>query len=266
MTLPPAARPRGGRSARVTILINLTRRAWVSGGARAGQGGRCKDCAATVFDVHMRLDHVSYAAPVEHLADTVQRIGSALGATFADGGLHPRFGTRNFILPLSGGMYIEVVAALDHPAAYSAPFGRAVRNRVEEGGGWMAWVVAVNAMDRVEARLGRVAVEGHRVRPDGYDLKWRQIGVLDAMADPQLPFFVHWESDTRQHPSGGGHDVRIAALEIAGSPDRISSWLGEPTNHPLDDVEVLWLPQDHPAGPGLVAVTLETPRGTVRID
>ena len=141
----------------------------------------------------MRLDHVSYAAPVEHLADTVQRIGSALGATFTDGGLHPRFGTRNFILPLAGGTYVEVVAALDHPAAYSAPFGRAVRARADEGGGWMGWVVSVSDMAKVEARLGRQAVEGHRVRPDGYDLHWQQIGVLDTMSDAQLPFFVHWE-------------------------------------------------------------------------
>lgn len=214
----------------------------------------------------MRLDHISYAAPVEHLADTVQRIGSALGASFTDGGLHPRFGTRNFVLPLSGGCYIEVVGALDHPAAYSAPFGRAVRARAEEGGGWLAWVVSVGNMDAVEARLGRAAVEGHRIRPDGFDLRWRQIGVLDTMVDAQLPFFVSWESDAREHPAAGGRDIRIMALEIAGSPVRVSQWLGEPQNHPLDDVEVLWCDEDDPAGPGLVAVTFETVHGTVRID
>ncbi len=214
----------------------------------------------------MRLDHVSYAAPVEHLADTVQRIGAAIGATFADGGLHPRFGTRNFILPLAGGTYIEVVAALDHPAAYSAPFGRAVRARAEQGGGWMGWVVAVSDLGAIEARLGRRAVEGHRVRPDGYDLRWKQIGVLDTMADAQLPFFVHWEVDQQHHPSAGGHDVQIAKLEIAGSPGRIAAWLGEPAQHPLDEVDVTWLNEPDLHGPGLVAVTLLTPRGVVRID
>ena len=214
----------------------------------------------------MRLDHVSYAAPVEHLADTVQRIGSALGATFTDGGLHPRFGTRNFILPLAGGTYLEVVAALDHPSAYSAPFGQAVRARADQGGGWMGWVVAVRDMEAVEARLGRPAVEGHRVRPDGYDLRWQQIGVLDTMADSQLPFFVHWKTDREHHPSAGGSDVRIAQLEIAGSPERIAGWLGEPANDPLDEVDVTWLDEHDPNGPGLVAVTLLTPRGVVRID
>lgn len=214
----------------------------------------------------MRLDHVSYAAPAEHLADTVQRIGSAVGASFVDGGIHPRFGTRNFVLPLAGGTYIEVVAALDHPAAESAPFGRAVARRAAEGGGWLGWVVAVSDMGRVEARLGRPAVPGHRIRPDGFDLTWRQLGILDTMADPQLPYFVAWDVDPAHHPSAGGHDAIIAELEIAGSPERISAWLGEPANHPLDEVEVQWLDESDPAGPGLVAVTLHTPRGPVRID
>lgn len=214
----------------------------------------------------MRLDHISYAAPVDHLAATVQRLGSALGASFSDGGLHPRFGTRNFILPLEGGTYVEVVAALDHPAAYSAPFGQAVRAAAEQGGGWMSWVVSVPDLSGVEARLGRPAAQGHRVRPDGTDLRWHQIGVLDTMTDPALPYFLTWDVEPSQHPSAGGQGLRIAALEIAGSPEHVSAWLGEPTTHPLDDIEVLWLSPDDPRGPGLVAVTFQTPRGPVRLD
>ena len=79
----------------------------------------------------MRLDHVSYAVSNNELADTVQRLGASLGAAFSDGGRHPRFGTRNFILPLQNGTYFEVVAALDHPAAEQAAFGKAVRAVVD---------------------------------------------------------------------------------------------------------------------------------------
>jgi hypothetical protein len=64
----------------------------------------------------MRLDHVSYVTSHDQLADTVQRLGSRLGSTFVDGGVHPRFGTRNFTLALQNGHYIEVVCPLDHPA------------------------------------------------------------------------------------------------------------------------------------------------------
>ena len=44
----------------------------------------------------MRLDHLSYVASHDHLLDEVQRIGARLGSGFTDGGIHPRFGTRNF--------------------------------------------------------------------------------------------------------------------------------------------------------------------------
>ena len=86
------------------------------------------------------------------------------------------------------------------------------------------------------------------------------------MADWQLPFFVAWDTDLEHHPSANGHDLWIAELEIAGSSARILDWLGEPAHDPLDEVDVAWLSEDDPAGPGLVAVTFATPRGMVRID
>ena len=48
----------------------------------------------------MRLDHFSYVTSHEQLADTVQRIGSLMGTTFVDGGIHPRFVTRIVTAPL----------------------------------------------------------------------------------------------------------------------------------------------------------------------
>lgn len=211
----------------------------------------------------MRLDHVSYATEPAHLADTVQRLGAAVGGAFVDGGLHPRFGTRNFVLPLAGGCYLEVVAALDHPAADRQPFGQAVRARAEEGGGWLGWVVAVDDLAPVEARLGRPSVVGNRHRPDGFDLRWRQIGVLDLIDDPQLPFFVQWLCDPAQHPSAGGRpDLRLERMEIGGDADTVAAWLGEPATHPLDGIDVEWV--DEP--PGLQAVHVRTLNGTVRLD
>jgi hypothetical protein len=83
----------------------------------------------------MRLDHLSYAAGPDGLASTATRIGALLGEHFRDGGIHPRFGTRNMILPLTAGTYLEVVSVLDHPASDKAPFGQAVRARSLLGGG-----------------------------------------------------------------------------------------------------------------------------------
>ena len=82
----------------------------------------------------MRLDHVSYATSHEQISDVVNRIGSQIGTSFVDGGIHPRFGTRNFTAPLLNGQYIEVVCPMDHPATDSTPFGKAVKKKVGAGG------------------------------------------------------------------------------------------------------------------------------------
>lgn len=212
----------------------------------------------------MRLDHVVYAAEPDGLEATASRLAGALSAEFVDGGVHPGFGTRNKILPLSNGHYLEVVEVLDHPAVDKMPFGQAVRARSAEGGGWLGWVVAVDDIGPVEHRLGRAAYDGHRTRPDGVELFWRQIGVTGLMNDPQLPFFISWTIDPAIHPSiGASGAVGLSRLDIAGDPHRLSDWLGEPENHPLDDVDVEWLA---PHGtPGLLSVHFTTPHGAVRI-
>ena len=212
----------------------------------------------------MRLDHLSFAAGPDGLARTAQRLGSSLGCSFLDGGVHPRFGTRNMILPLAGQTYLEVVEALDHPAADKAPFGQAVRARSAAGGGWLGWVVAVDDIGVVEQRLGRASVAGSRHRPDGTELTWRQIGVNGLMSDPQLPFFVEWTSPTELHPSAGADEsYALAALEIAGDPLRVSEWLGEPVEAPLEDVKVEWVAPN--GTPGVIAVQIQTPQGLVRL-
>jgi hypothetical protein len=212
----------------------------------------------------MRLDHVSFAAGPDGLASTAQRIGGLLGTDFVDGGIHPRFGTRNMTLPLAGDIYMEIVEVLDHPASDKAPFGQAVRARSALGGGWLGWVVAVDDIAPVEERLGRAAVVGSRHRPDGTELRWRQIGVNGLISDPQLPFFIEWEVPAELHPSyGADGSYSLASLEIAGDSQRVSEWLGETVESPLEDVKVEW---NAPNGtPGIIAVQVQTPRGLVRI-
>lgn len=213
----------------------------------------------------MRLDHLSYAAGPEGLGACVQRLGARVGAGFTDGGLHPSFGTRNFVLPLAHGCYLEVVEALDHPAAETAPFGRAVRARSLAGGGWLGWAIRVDDIAPIEARLARPAAEGHRRRPDGFDLRWQQIGVNDTSADPQLPFFVRWRTDDLHHPSAGGSTVALTGLEICGDERRVEDYLGTSAQQPLDGIGVDWFePEDDDTG--VLAALFETAHGVVRID
>lgn len=213
----------------------------------------------------MHVDHLVFAAGPDGLTAEVERLGALLGAEFKDGGFHPRFGTRNHILPLAEGRYLEVVEVLEHPAADKAPYGQAVRARSEMGGGWLGWVLTVDDLTPYEQRLQRQSVEGSRHFPDGRRLEWRQIGVKGLMTDPQLPYFLKWTSPEEVRPQALRGDIRATQLEIAGSRSRVEDWIGTTLqDDQIDGLKVVFTsPNGHP---GLDAITFETPTmGTVRI-
>ena len=211
----------------------------------------------------MHVDHLIYAIGPDGLKAEAERLADELGTEYKDGGFHPRFGTRNHIIPLTDGRYIEVVEVLDHPASDKAAFGQAVRARSEMGGGWLGWVVSVADLTPYEERLNRSAVPGSRQFPDGRRLEWSQIGIRGLIADPQLPYFLQWKSDASLRPSALSGDATLAEIQIAGSASRLSEWLGEPIGAELDGVK---LDLVSPRGtPGISSVTFECPTGTVTI-
>jgi hypothetical protein len=140
-----------------------------------------------------------------------------------------------------------------------------VRDRSAAGGGWLAWAIRVEDIGVIEERLGRPAAAGHRRRPDGVDLRWRQIGINDVAEDPQLPFFTQWEVPPGEHPSTGGKGIALTGLEIAGNEDTVDAYLGASARQPLEDVDVTWLaPSEDDRG--VVAARFSTPSGEVRLD
>ena len=214
----------------------------------------------------MRLDHVSYVASHDQLADTVQRIGSRIGTTFVDGGIHPRFGTRNFTAPLIGGQYIEVVSPLSHPATEQTPWGKAVLKKASEGGGWLTWVFNTDNILAVEDLFGRKSVEGHRTRPDGSDLKWKQIGVTEISKEPELPFFIEWQ--TPDHPSKDGFAVsQIKKIVLSDTGSFQSSLLKEQILSGLKDGNIeIQLSKSEILSEGIRGIILSTPSGFIELD
>ena len=214
----------------------------------------------------MRLDHVSYVTSHDQLADTVQRLGSRLGTTFVDGGIHPRFGTRNFTAPLLGGQYIEVVCPLDHPATEQTPWGKVVSQKAAEGGGWLTWVFSTEDISPIEEKFGRNAVEGHRTRPDGSDLKWKQIGVNEIADARELPFFIEWL--TSDHPSKDGNAVSTIEKIVIADTDKLKeSWFKQEILEALKYIEIQWIsPELNEGQLGIVSVVLGTPKGSINLD
>jgi hypothetical protein len=196
----------------------------------------------------------------------VQRLGSRLGTTFVDGGIHPRVGTRNFTAPLLDGKYIEVVCPLDHPATEQTPWGKAVSKKAQEGGGWLTWVFSTEDISSIEEKFGRQAVDGHRTRPDGTDLKWKQIGVKEITDSRELPFFIQWL--TEDHPSKDGLTVSKIEKIVISDKDQLSdSWFKTEILNGLDKVAIDWVdPSTQDGETGIVSVHLSTPSGSVVLD
>lgn len=214
----------------------------------------------------MRLDHVSYVTSHEQLADTVQRLGSRLGSTFVDGGIHPRFGTRNFTAPLKNGQYIEVVCPLDHPATEQTPWGRAVSQKALEGGGWFTWVFSTDDISPIEQKFGRDAIEGHRMRPNGSDLKWKQIGVKEIADTREFPFFIEWL--TADHPSQDGlPNAEINKIVIADQNELSDSWFKSEILSSMGGISIEWVdPSINDGQSGIMAIEITTAQGAVLLD
>ena len=205
----------------------------------------------------MRLDHISYAASHDQISDVVNRIGSQIGTAFIDGGIHPKFGTRNFTAPLLNGQYIEVVCPLDHPATDATSFGQAVKKKAEAGGGWLTWVFSSSDLASVEEKFGRKAADGSRTRPDGSELKWKQIGVKEIIGAGELPFFIQWLTDN--HPSKDGNGVaKISKLVIADDEKLADSWFQDEIKSALTGVKIEWVkPELNQGDKGIVEIYFE---------
>ena len=187
----------------------------------------------------MRLDHVSYVASHDQISDVVNRIGSQIETAFVDGGIHPKFGTRNFTAPLLNGQYIEIVCPLDHPATDATPFGRAVKKKADAGGGWMTWVISVEDIKLAEKVLERNSVEGVRRKPDGTTLKWKQIGVLDVLNDSKNPFFIEWIS--MNHPSkDGSPKAKLSKIVMNGELKDLNPKFNDTFSEILQEIEIVW--------------------------
>jgi catechol 2,3-dioxygenase-like lactoylglutathione lyase family enzyme len=165
----------------------------------------------------MRIDHVIYATT--DLDEAAARLERELGLKAVGGGRHDGMGTHNTIVPLGNG-YIEILAIADPQEAASSPLGRAVTGRIAaQGDGLMGWAVAVDDVDetagRIESTISTIGRQG---------MTARLTGVVEAMEEPCLPFFI--ERDPGVADPGGGGAEGIAWIEVAGEPERIGPWIG----------------------------------------
>ena len=125
---------------------------------------------------------------------------------------------------------------------------------------------ATDNISTIEEKFGRTAIEGHRTRPDGSDLKWKQIGVNEITDSRELPFFIQWL--TSDHPSQDGKAVAaIEKITIADTDHLADSWFKTEILNGLSGADIEFVdPSANDGESGIVAVHLTTPSGVVRLD
>lgn len=175
------------------------------------------------------IDHAVLA--VSDLDRAGERLHRDLGLASVPGGVHPRWGTGNRIVPL-GDSYIELIAVVDHDVGSSTSLGRALLASSDGGRDrWFAICLSDTELEVTARRLGLQVEAGARTRPDGVELRWRGAGIDDGARDSWLPFFIAWDVPAELHPGRTAirHEVDvtgIASVEIAGDHVRLREWLG----------------------------------------
>jgi Glyoxalase-like domain len=175
------------------------------------------------------IDHVVMAVPdLDRAAERLRRV-HGLGSL--EGGVHPRWGTANRIVPF-GADYVELLSVVDATVAARTTLGRALIDLTADGRDrWFVVCLADTDLDATARRLGLAVEPGARARPDGVEVRWRGAGLESDVRDAWLPFFIEWQVPHRLHPGRMTveHDVAVAGIDgvdMTGSPQRLRDWLG----------------------------------------
>lgn len=203
------------------------------------------------------IDHLVYATP--DLQVGVDLIEKRLGVRATPGGQHPGRGTRNALLALGPGMYLEIIGPdLEQPTPpQPRPFGIDALKEPR----LVTWAAKERDLEQRsnEARRGGVTlgelIPGSRKRSDGVLLSWRYTDPRTVVAEGIVPFFIDWGKTP--HPA------------VTAAPG--ASLMDLRAEHPdADQVQMLLnrlgLDLSVRAGPRAVLIaTLKGPRGSIEL-
>jgi hypothetical protein len=147
------------------------------------------------------LDHLVYATLDLHSA--VRDLERRLGVVPSEGGQHLKWGTRNFLLSLGGGSYLELIGPDPEQPEFEGvlPFGLGALTRPRLAG----WAVRVQG---IQARVEEARAKGYdpgpiqamsRLRPDGVTIRWELTDPTSEWVSSLIPFFIDWGDSP--HPS-----------------------------------------------------------------
>ncbi len=167
--------------------------------------------------------------PIDHLVLGVSDL--ARGATFVEqatgvrpvaGGRHSHLGTHNAILSLGPRCYLEIPAP--DPTQNRLVDALALLAGLEEPR-LVKWAIA-GEVDRA-VQLFRATVlpnavveSGARMRPDGREIRWRQVGFL-TLTRVDVPFVIEWAPGSAHPAADVTTGCSLVGVEVM-SPDLAS--------------------------------------------
>ena len=217
-------------------------------------GGRPKDPVINrAARLEAAIDHLVYATP--DLDATVAAITQEWGITPTDGGRHDGLGTRNALLALGDGAYLEVIGPdPDQPdPAGPRPFGV---DGIEEPT-LVTWAAGVPDLDLwiAWARARGVdpgdAFEMQRTTPTGEVFRWR-LTAPPAGGDGILPFLIQWPG--RSPAATAAEGASLMSFTLHHSDPAIGSRLFEYA-----------VPVTVESGPPALVASLLVPGGVVEL-
>ncbi|MGQ0609140.1 MAG: VOC family protein [Chloroflexota bacterium] len=188
------------------------------------------------------IDHLVIACADPDAA--ANDLESALGLAAGGGGRHDGLGTRNRIVWLADGSYLELIGVDDREAARRSPVGAAAVATLDDHGGGLATYALRD--DELELTVGALpegafgpVTHGGRTRPDGERVVWWTAFPETPLAPDAVPFLiqhayqgVEWshaalaERASFRHPLGS--PVILARLDLAtGDPPSVAATLHE---------------------------------------
>jgi hypothetical protein len=144
------------------------------------------------------LDHLLFGS--RDLDAAVADLYARSGVEAVFGGHHPELGTQNALARLGDRRFLEVIAPA--PALPAGGLARELAKRAEPG--LVMWAARTDDAAALAARaqavnLKATVVEGHRAKPGGGIVRWRNTFVSGHGAGTLVPFFIEWDDD--YHPA-----------------------------------------------------------------
>ncbi len=176
------------------------------------------------------------------------------------GGVHPGQGTRNALLSLGAGHYLEIIAPDPAQTAYNAQVD--VRKLTEPR------LVNFAVTSRDIAKTTDAAtqagykvlgpVPGSRVTPSGATLKWKSLRVTNSLGAGGIepaPFFIEWDADSPHPSKTSPPGCELKSLEFHHPrPLELAAYL-----------KTFGLEARISRGPARIIATLKTPKGRLEL-